>query len=176
MADLLALALDEGYKRWKAWLRFRYPSLSAQHADFIQDTAADLTEYTRQFPAGRFTRDDLARIGFSILKRRVADSFRVRAIEWSEQGEAELREVADRRGDPSFVERYAKLLRLVVGHVAKLDPRDRDLLMRNSDATDGQLPMTDNERQRLHRLRQRLREELLAKHGIDVRSFLREGQ
>jgi hypothetical protein len=173
VADPLALTLEHLYRRWKAWLRFRYPSLSARHADLLQDAAADLTEYVRRFPADRFGTDELARIGFSILKRRVADSFRERTIEWSEHADAEPPDLADPRADPGFVGRYAKLLRLVVGYVAKLDGRDRELLMRKAD-TDHAVPMTDSERQRLSRLRQRLREEILAKHGIDIRAYLRE--
>jgi hypothetical protein len=169
----LEAALNEAQSRWKAWLRARYPTLSHLHAEFMQDAAADLTEYV-QNSQNHFTEADLARIGFVILKRRVADLFRDKAARWSEQASAAPAD-EPAQSAPAIDEGYAKILRLVVGHIAHLSSSDRDLLLRQADdMASGRSAMSVAERQQLSRLRTRLRQAILAKHRIDIRAFLRD--
>jgi hypothetical protein len=172
--DILQQALAEAYPQWRSWLRFRYPTLASHHPDFIQDAAADLTEYVRAGRPERFTHSDLSRIGFAILKRRVVDHFRAATSRWADRVAAV--NSSDRASDPDPAEpaTYAQVLPLVVAYVARLSATDRDLLIRHSDAIEHRNPMTGAERQRLSRLREQLRDYMQREHRINIRQFLEE--
>ncbi len=162
------------YPQWRAWLQLRHPALAFIHAELVQDAAADLTEYVLKLGDRRLSEDDVRKIGFTILKRRVTDAFRSKAIEWVEHLPLDRLPSNDPKSDPEFSTRYTNLLRLAVGLIAKLDRHDRDLLLRDSSpGRPKRLAMSAGERQRLSRLRARLRDELFKAYGIDVRDYLK---
>lgn len=168
-------AFAELYPKWKTWLRFRYSALAGIHTELLQDAAADLSEYVLKIGKRQLSNAEISKLGFTILKRRVADVFRGKAMDWVEHLPLDLLPSRDRRSDPELVARYAKLLRLLVGLVAQLDRHDRDLLLRDSNPGDHKhVAMTPAERQQLSRLRERLRAELRGRYGIEVSEYLKE--
>lgn len=116
----------------------------------------DVFEYVTKAGKSTPSEEDIEKIGFTILKRRVGDSFRSQTIRWAEDVPLDLLPSNDPNTDHDRTVRYAKMLRLVIGLVAKLDRRERNLLLRGKTSR----PMSDAERQQLSRLRRRLREQL----------------
>ena len=170
LEDILA----DVYGQWNAWLHLRYSGLAGIHTELLQDAAADLSEYVLKIRNRQLSDAEVRKVGFTILKRRVADVFRAKAIDWVEHLPLDLLPSSDPRSDPEFATRYRKLLRLVVGIVAKLDRHDRDLLLRDSSpGGDKSIAMTVAERQQLRRLREQLRVELRERYGIDVSGYLK---
>jgi len=173
--NLLEETLADLYPKWRRWLQSRHAALAGIHTELLQDAAADLSEYVLKKPTHQLSNAEIQKLGFTILKRRVADVFRAKTIDWVEHLPLDLLPSAYRRTDPELATRYAKLLRLLVGLVAQLDRHDRDLLLRNSSVSDHKhIAMTPAERQQLSRLRDRLRGELLERYGIEVSEYLTE--
>ena len=158
--------------RWAAWLRLRHRALGHLHADILQDASVDLVHYLSRNSASAATDEDVARIGFTILRRRVADEFRSKALRWAEGAAPDDLPATNPSTDPEQVLRYTSLLRTVIGQLARLDRASRELLLRGE--TGSEAPLTDAQRQRLSRLRTDLRRRLLDELGIDVREFFRE--
>jgi DNA-directed RNA polymerase specialized sigma24 family protein len=159
-------------RRWAAWLRLRHRALGHLHADILQDATADLVHYLSRTSPHAVTDEDIARIGFTILRRRIADEFRSKALQWAEGAAPDDLPATDPSTDPEQVLRYARLLRSVIDQLARLDRQSRELLLRRETGADA--PLSDAQRQRLSRLRADLRRRLLDEHGIDVREFFRE--
>ena len=170
----LDVVLAELRLRWMAWLHLRRRALESFHAEIVQDASADLLQYLSGRGQRLHSEEEIRRIGFTILKRRVADVFRSQALRWAEAPQPDELPSSDPGADPERVLRYARLLRLVIGLVAKLDRPSRELLMRDSTIGAPNSPLSDAERQRLHRLRQQLRHEIKEIHGIDVKQYLGE--
>ena len=135
---------------------------------------ADLVQYLSGRGQHLHSTEEIRRIGFTILKRRVADVFRSQTLRWAEAPQPDELPSSDPGADPERVLRYARLLRLVIGLVAKLDRSSRELLMRDSTTGVPDSPLSDAERQRLHRLRQKLRREIEEIHGINVKEFMED--
>lgn len=158
---------------WLAWLRLRHRALGTQHADLVQQAAADLLHWLDKRPAMRDVSDeDLRRVGFRILQRRVADAFRSAVGEWARQpadGDA-AEDVPDARAEanPDVALQYSRLLRAVLGLLSELSPQDRALLVGEEWGTSPDGPMTPGQRQRLHRLREHMRDALRVRFGLDV--------
>jgi DNA-directed RNA polymerase specialized sigma24 family protein len=156
--------LPELYGRWRSQLR-RHPQLAASHDDILQLTAQDLLAAvrTRSEP---LELDRLRRLGFAILKRRVADAYRSQVRRWARDEPLEDQQVArDVNTDPARVAYFAILLRSVVALMADMDIKDRELLLRSLDDDATTEPMTDAERKRLSRARERLRLLIDKKHN-----------
>jgi hypothetical protein len=156
--------LPELYSRWRAQLR-RHPRLTASHDDILQITAQDLLavagEGTQALEAG-----DLRRLGYGILKRRIADTYRVEVRRWARHEPLEDRHVsADVNSDPERVAHFSMLLRSVLELMAELDIEDRELLQRFLRDDTTIKAMTEAERKRLSRLRERLRRLTDKKHN-----------
>jgi hypothetical protein len=126
-------------------------------------------------PSREFVDGEIQRIGFSILRRRVADAFRARILAWNDS-EA-LDQVPDTAGgaDVERVSEYSKLLRVVMGLLAALDRESRDLVVRGGNArAEGDAALSDAERQKLSRLRTELKRQLMERFDIDVTSLLKD--
>lgn len=165
--------LEELLPRWRRWLGLRYRSLQALHPEIVQDASADLIEYLSREVERSHSDEEIRKIGFTILRRRVADAFRSRAVQATADVPLDGLPAIDPSSNPEEVESYARLLRAVLRLVDKLDKPSRELLLR-SETQGSAKPLSDAERQRLSRLRADLRRELAERHGVDVRQFLKE--
>ena len=171
------------------YLNRRLPAWIADHDDLLNDTLLSLTRELRvhssAYPNSWFeavppSNDDdrlyLRRLTTVILKRRIADLFRKRTpqAEVLVTGESPL-EVADSK-QPSAERRIllARLLQVTNDVLATMTPADRDLiaLIATNDRLRGSLDA--RERQRLHRLRSTLRNEIVRRLGNDVNDLLRD--
>lgn len=167
---------------WLSWLRIRQRSLALQHADLVQEAAADLLQWLVRHHDTVLAEDDLRRVGFRILQRRVADAFRESVGEWSRQpSERELEGVSELPdpspgANPAQALQHARLMRALVEVLTELGPEERSLLLGDEmgDAVDEVGPRSAAERQRLSRLRERVRTTLIQRHGIDVRRWPEE--
>lgn len=167
---------------WHAWLRIRHRSLAAHHGDLVQDAAAGLVDWLGKRAGSEISDEDVRRVGFRILQRRVIDQFRTQVGEWARQGsDAEvdaISEVPDTRPDANPLQalQYSRLLRTLVGVLSELSAQDRALLVGDEI---GEVPVSDGprsgaQREQLRRLRKRVRETLINKHGLDVKSWREE--
>jgi DNA-directed RNA polymerase specialized sigma24 family protein len=172
--DLDAL-LKEIRPQWLAWLRRRHAGLAARHEDIVQEASEDLARYLLGVATDERTDAEIRRIGFSILRRRVADVFRERVLAWN--ASLPLDQVPDTAGhaDLERVLEYRTLLRVVMGLLASLDRESRDLIIRGHDPSiPDDIPLSDAERQKLARLRAELRRQLMERFDIDVTGLLKE--
>lgn len=161
------------HPRWMAWLRLYHRSLDQVHSEILQDASADLIQYLSRHERSVHSDEDISRIGFTILRRRVADEFRSRTIQWAEDFPMDELPNTDLSNNPEEILRYSNLLRAVIGLMAKLNKPSRELLLRGEyGAVD--VPLSDTERQRLSRLRAELRRQLVEIYGIDIKKFLKE--
>ncbi|MCI0627701.1 MAG: hypothetical protein L0387_39630 [Acidobacteria bacterium] len=161
--------------RWIAWLRLRHRSLAHVHTEIVQDATTDLIQYLSEHKNQAHSDEDIRRIGFTILRRRVADEFRARTVQWAEDFPLDELPSTDPSSNPEEVLRYASLLRAVTGLIARLNKPSRELLLRVEAGTDAaEVALSDAERQRLSRLRAELRRQLAETYGIDIKQFLRE--
>lgn len=162
------------HPRWIAWLRLYHRSLNQVHSEIIQDTSADLIQYLSRHKGSVHSDDDISRVGFTILRRRVADEFRSRTIQWVEDFPMDELPNTNLSNNPEEVLRYVSLLRAVIGLMAKLDRSSRELLLRAEYGGTADAPLSDAERQRLSRLRAELRRQLAENYGVDIKLFLKE--
>jgi hypothetical protein len=110
-----------------------------------------------------------------ILKRRIADLFRKRA--------PLLNRVVSSEGAPDIADPdavrperrvlLARMLEVTLSVLAKMQPADRDLIAFVTGEADLPKALDANERQRLHRLRMKLREEILGRLGDNAADLLK---
>jgi DNA-directed RNA polymerase specialized sigma24 family protein len=173
----------------KGYLGKKLPMWRVDHEDLVSETLLALTGEMRghktAYPKSWFassapkSEDDrayLSRLALTILRRRIADLFRHRArstssISFSEQ-------TIQPYGTTSQ-ERRALLLemvRIALSVLANTPPSDRDLLALTShDARIGRA-LTAGERQRIHRLRLKLRNEIERKMGSSATALLKNSE
>ncbi|MBQ0942279.1 hypothetical protein KAK07_02900 [Ideonella sp. 4Y16] len=168
--------------QWLAWLRIRHRGLAQQHADLAHDAAADLMQWLGRQDRTDFSDSELQRLGFRILQRRVADAFRAQVHDWARQDGADepdvLSQIPDLRpgANPQQALQYARMLRALVSVLSGLTAEERGLLVGDelggSTAPEG--ARSGAERERLRRLRKRVKEELIKKHGFNVQDWREE--
>lgn len=160
---------------WLNWLRLRHRSLKHLHADLVQDALADLLRYLSLHNEQHHSDEDVRRVGFAILRRRVADAFRASVVQWAEDHALDELPNTDPSHDLDKVVAYRKVLRTVTAMMAKLDDESRALLLgAEADGRADDAPLSAAERQRLSRLRAALRRRLKDESGVDIRQFLGE--
>ncbi|MEK6408789.1 MAG: hypothetical protein AABN34_17850 [Acidobacteriota bacterium] len=170
-----------------AYLKRRLPALGADHDDLVSDTLFGLTEKLQgqpsEFPAVWFQEIDtvnepersyLHRLAMVILKRRIADFFRKRT---SLRNRSTIDEFRQELADPDAPkpERnilLAEILEVTLSVLDKMQPEDRDLIAFVSNST-GVLRLDPRERQRLHRVRRRLKDEIARRLGAEATELLR---
>jgi DNA-directed RNA polymerase specialized sigma24 family protein len=176
-------------KELEAYLSRHWPRWRADHDDLINDTLLALTREvhahlsafpaswaSRDFPESEAERSYLHKFTIVILKRRVADLFRKRSRPLQHfVTDENANEVADPRVSPP--ERKMLLARMVevtLSVLANMQPEDRDLFAFASGEAAVRRRLDANERQRLHRLRTKLREEILGRLGASAADLLRD--
>lgn len=162
---------------WLGWLRIRYSRVTAHHPDLVQQAAADLLQWAaqREQPA---TADELRRVGFRVLQRRAADLFRGRVHNWALEGDTAAEEELPGASseEPDAMLERKRLLRAIMTVLTEFSAEERALLVgdelgpqsRNAGAR------SPAERQRLRRMRTRLRQALVRRFGIDINTREKE--
>jgi DNA-directed RNA polymerase specialized sigma24 family protein len=176
-------------KELAGYLGRRLPGWRTDHDDLINDTLLALTREIRnhssgfpaswarpELPESEDERSHLHRFTMVILKRRIADLFRKRAPLLNR---VLTSEDAPDIADPNAVrpERkvlLARMLEVTLSVLAETQPADRDLIAFVSGEAGLRKTLNANERQRLHRLRMRLREEILGRLGANAADLLRD--
>jgi hypothetical protein len=138
------------------------------HDDLIQQATADLLEWERRRERP-LTEEELRRVGFRILERRVFDAFRDDVRRWaSTEPLANPDDIETPDRSPERSVEYSRLLKALIEVLTDLTPADRALVLRDEFSRGKTSAMTDAERKRLSRLRQQIRSLMLERHGIDV--------
>jgi len=167
-----------------AYLARRVPALRADHDDILNDSLLAITQQIRlhplDFPESWFCfeqpgneeeKSRLRKLSMVILQRRIADVFRKRASLLGVQGQ--LNEEANFH--QSTAERtllVARMLEITLLFLSKIPVEDRDLLALVAGPQAPRKVLDQNERQRLHRLRTKLRDEIARQLGADSYDFL----
>lgn len=140
-------------KSLRNYLGARYHFV-ADHEDLVQQTLADLYGAASAKQDGFAEQDQITPLAFTILKRRIADRFRIEAKEFAWAMLAENEQVAP---STEVVAMYRQRLALTMAFIAELPAADRMLLLHSSQDGDSfAMPATD--RKRLSRLRIQLRD------------------
>ena len=160
--------------RFRRYLAYHHFALREQHEDIAQAALADTLDYLKAQPgSGAADEDEVARIGFTILKRRIADAFRDNARQWALRHGGESDEPSTLGAADSLD--YTRTLRAVVELMATLEPRERDLLAGAALGERFGRARSDAERKALSRARAILKERLWSRHRIDLDRLLKEG-
>ena len=177
--------------RARHWLSKNFPTLRRLHEDLVSETLLQLTTHLGARPEGlpltwfqplEPPEDDIRRfhaLAMTVLNRRVTDHFRadyrqwVRELPLDDAGSSEqAAEQAATGHDSAGALDLARAARALMTLLSELPDVDRMLMEEVAlGGRDG--PMGDRERQRVHRLRQRLLESLRARLGHDPVEFLR---
>lgn len=175
-------------KELGAYLSRHLPGLRADHDDLVNDTLLALTremrDHSSAFPGSWFQpgppsneaeRSHLHKLTMVILKRRIADLFRGRAplSNLFVTGEHHP-DVAD--PDVPTPERrvlLARMLGVTLSVLSGMQPEDRDLIAFIAGEAGVRKALDARERQRLHRLRTKLKDEIVRRLGADAADLLR---
>lgn len=169
----------------RAYLSRRLPAFRADHDDLMNDTLFALSKQIRRhessFPASWFKDNDLEneaershlhKLAMLILRRRIADLFRKRAS-LHKLSAIDHQEVVDVNApSPERKIMLAKMLEITWSVLDEMKPKDRDLVALVSEDTYFRQSLSPRERQRLHRIRRRLRDEIARRLGVEAADLL----
>lgn len=175
LSDKLLTALRGSLRRHG---HARFPLLRAEVDDLAAQAIGDLWKYLRdRGPAPPL--DDVAvqRIAYAIFNRRAADLYRKSVSEPGagvEHGAAQ--DLPDEgAGDPAMTGLYRRMLRVCVAELADIPDADQMVLAIATGLAPGRHDaMTPAERQRLHRVRQRLAAAIQRELGDNAYRLLRD--
>ena len=172
-----------------AYVRRRLPAWREDHEDLVSDTLLALTREIRNHPsafpgswfqprppANEAERSHLHKFAMVVLKRRIADLFRKRAplSKVLVDGE-QYRDVADPGAStPERKVLLARMLEVTLSVLSGMPPADRDLIAFIAGETGLREALDARDRQRLHRLRMKLRDEIMRRLGTDAANLLRD--
>jgi len=170
-----------------AYLRRRLPALRADHDDLINDSLFALTREIHRpdslFPASwvenegpknEAERSRLHKLAMLILRRRIADLFRKRSSQqnlFTVDDQVEL--VDPHAPSPERKITLAQMLQVMWSVLDEMKPEDRDLVALIYEDADLGKSLGPRERQRLHRIRKRLKREISRRLGVEAADFLR---
>lgn len=171
-----------------AYVSRRLRAWREDHDDLVSDTLLALTREVRghssafpgswfepRLPANEAERSHLHKLAMVVLKRRIADLLRKRVPLSKVLVPSEPdRDAAD--PDAPAPERkvlLAKMLEVTFSVLSGMQPADRDLIAFVAGETGLRKALDARERQRLHRLRTKLRDEIIRRLGTDVADLLR---
>ena len=168
-------------------VRTRLPGLSDLHADLVQETLLGLTQELRRrpdsYPASwrrnpsgppEPDRGHFRALAITILRRRIADRFDAQTREWSSRVLRGEDEPAHDRPEQRHV--VKQLYAVLLEALRTESEEDRSLLIRAELEPGDHPPLSAAERQRLHRLRQRLDATVRARFGAGVGELLTSGR
>ena len=167
-----------------AYLARRLPAWRADHDDLLNDSLLAVAHQIRLHPldfpeswfcfgqpANEEEKSRLHKLSMVILKRRIADVFRKRATLLKLHGQ--LNDEA-KFPQPSAERRvlFARMLEITLSVLSRIPAEDRDLLVLVAGPQAPRKVLDENERQRLHRLRTKLRDEIAIQLGADSYDIL----
>lgn len=172
-------------KRLLIYVRSHVPALRDDHEDFVNEALLSLTKHLDlhglELPQSWFEnqrphRDDrtrLHRLAVVILKRRIADSFRkrlkVETVDLEAASDHVHYSIATRHERRIMLERVLYVVRLALD---EMPSEDRDLIAFISQEAASRTALNDRDRQRLRRIRKRLKAEIARRLGSDVADLL----
>jgi DNA-directed RNA polymerase specialized sigma24 family protein len=176
-------------KKLGAYVRSRLPAWREDHDDLVSDTLLALMREIRNHPsafpgswfqpgppANEAERSHLHKFAMVVLKRRIADLFRKRApLSNVLVAGDQYRDLAD--PDAPSPERkvlLARMLQVTLSVLSGMPPADRDLIAFIAGETGLRKTLDARERQRLHRLRMKLRDEIMRRLGTGAADLLRD--
>jgi hypothetical protein len=182
--------LEEVSRQASAYLRKRFPRIGEAHEDIASEARAQLAEQITKNPAsyprswfgpgpatGTEDHSYFFQLAHTILRRRIADHFRTQTLAWARETDLQDAEQTVQSADAPHDRRLtiSRLFRLCVEFIAELPPEDQMLISRLTGESAGSgLPLTAAERQRVHRLRERLAADVKKRLGEPVSTLLRE--
>jgi RNA polymerase sigma-70 factor (ECF subfamily) len=167
----------------------RFPPLRHEIEDLANETIADFVEYlagARQAggekgaarPAEALDPLEMRRIAFAIFRRRAVDALRQAARRWTrsidELGESEIPNAPDEDHAKRILLR--QMLRICMAELASMSKEDRNLLAMAGGivSTESAAALSPRDRQRLHRLRERLAQAIRKELGASAKTLLKE--
>lgn len=146
----------------KAYLQARARGLAVDHDDLVQQTLADLYQTEQQKHPGQPLPVHALHTALAILRRRVADRYRElsRDVVLQHSAQFDLSVLVGVDDDSALVLSQQRRLRRALNFIARLDGRDRRLLMEQIQIFGSRRARTPAERKQLSRLRARLRAEI----------------
>lgn len=171
-----------------AYLRRHLPALQSEHDDLLSDTflalATQIQQRSKLFPPSWFQQSipadeaessRLHRLAMVILKRRIADLFRKRASHPIffpvEEVEHELPDSHAQVSERSMI--LSKMLQVTLQILDEMPSEDRDLVAFVSRHIGLRKGLNARDRQRLHRIRNKLKEEIARRLGAEAIELLR---
>lgn len=169
------------------FLSRRLPAFSGDHDDLLNDALFALTKhlwrYGSSLPVSWFDSNDTAndadksrfhKLAMVILKRRIADFFRKRApLSNLSSIEYDALQVADANApSPERKILLAKMFQVTLSVLDEMNPTDRDLVTLISEDVQFRKSLGPRERQRLHRIRRRLKDEITRRLGAEASELL----
>lgn len=171
-----------------AYLRRHLPALKSEHDDLLSDTFLALTKqiqkrskslppswFQQSVPADESEHSHLHKLAIVILKRRIADLFRKRASHPIffpiEQVEHELPDPHTEVSERSLI--LSKMLQVTLKVLDQMPSEDRDLVAFVSRNIGLRLGLNARDRQRLHRVRNKLKDEIAQHLGAEAVELLR---
>lgn len=164
------------------------PALRAERDELLGETTLALTKYVRghksalpaswfqsQPPAEEPERTRLRKLAMRILKRRIADLFRKRSsLPDLIATDALTQDVVDPNAPkPERIILLNRMLEVTLSVLDGMRPDDRDLVALVSEDDDFRKALSPRERQRLHRVRKKLKREIASRLGAEPAELLR---
>lgn len=171
-----------------AYLRARLPALRSEHEDIVSETLLSLTREIQNRkdafpkswlrlgpPSSEAERVRLHKLAHLIARRRIADFFRRRArTADAPQSSDRFLEVPDPNApDPARTILLTRMLATTLSVLAEMSPQDRDLMAIAAEEPEVRRTLDARDRQRLHRVRVRLRQEIIRRLGAPAAELLR---
>ena len=167
-----------------AYLARRVPAWRADHDDILNDSLLAVTQQIRlhpsdfpeswflfERPANEEEKSRLRKLTMVILQRRIADVFRKRASVLKLHGQLN-NEVNFHEPTPERRILLARMLDITLSVLSSIPAEDRDLLALVAGPQAPRKVLDETERQRLHRLRTKLKDEIARQLGADSYDIL----
>lgn len=165
------------------YLRRRVPALRHEHEDLLSDALLSISNYViknwETLPQSWFSDstpdpDDqsyLHKLATTILKRRIADRFRKSLPSQTTSLEEDVYDSGLVGQERRII--MDKVLEVVLSALDEMPAEDRDLIALISQEVAPRKALDTRDRQRLHRIRKRLKERIKLRVGCDVSDLLK---
>ena len=173
----------------RSYVAHRLPSRRGEHDDLVNATLLSLSEWLRRHkgkplattvhPSGDGERRALSALAKVILKRRIADRFRLDSREWRRRVDLGDDILANFPAETAPIERtvlHRQMLEITIGVLATMTTEDRDLIAFGTAARGGERALNPRERQRLRRARRRIADAIVGELGETAAVLLRDDE